>query len=240
MLYVLSFYPDDERFAQAVPDMEAVWEAVLDSFAFLSPKFREMYIDLCPANDPDTSPYYSLDDGYCLSYPTEWAVDKPIEHETVFVGPLPETGDRARVFIEVEGAAGRTASQVADALVTEVHSTLPGFPIARSEIVIGGESAVLLDGMPGQEISRQIVVVHGERLYSLTFVPADRQVGQAYTQMEAIYTALADSFVFLTTVDGLMDDQVMDVAAAPHGAVWFATHAGLSHFDPARFTWLRP
>jgi hypothetical protein len=39
-LYNLSFYPDSERFPQAAPDVNALWETVIASFAFLPPETR--------------------------------------------------------------------------------------------------------------------------------------------------------------------------------------------------------
>jgi hypothetical protein len=39
-LYALSFYPVDERFPQAAPDVEELWQTVSDSFAFLPPETR--------------------------------------------------------------------------------------------------------------------------------------------------------------------------------------------------------
>jgi hypothetical protein len=37
-LYQLSFYPVDERFPQAEPDVDAIWQAVIESFTFVSPE----------------------------------------------------------------------------------------------------------------------------------------------------------------------------------------------------------
>jgi hypothetical protein len=63
--------------------------------------------------------------------------------------------------------------------------------------LIGGEPAVMLDGMPGQHLSRQVVVVHGGRLYRLTFVPSDRSLAESYEQMEHLYASVLDSFRFV-------------------------------------------
>jgi hypothetical protein len=40
--------------------------------------------------------------------------------ETVIVGPVPGAGDRARAFVDVGEAAGRTAEQAADEVVDVV------------------------------------------------------------------------------------------------------------------------
>ncbi len=69
--------------------------------------------------------------------------------------------------------------------------------IERSVISVGGEDAVVLDGLPGQDINRQVVVVHGDRLYHLTFVPASADYGDLYAQMETLYSTAIDSLAFV-------------------------------------------
>jgi hypothetical protein len=54
-----------------------------------------------------------------------------------------------------------------------------------------------LENVPGQDVSRQALVVHGDRVYKLTFVPADQAAGEVYAQMEALYTTVVNSFRFL-------------------------------------------
>jgi uncharacterized protein YndB with AHSA1/START domain len=44
-LYALSFYPVDERFPQAVQDVEELWQTVVDSFAFLPPETQAADIE---------------------------------------------------------------------------------------------------------------------------------------------------------------------------------------------------
>lgn len=131
--------------------------------------------------------------GYCLHYPDDFTVENPLETEVVLLGPVPGAGDRARAFIEVEDAAGRTTAQAADALL----AGLPDFDVVRGQIGLGGEPAVLLDRVPGQDLSRQIITVHGGRLYRLTFVPSDPEFDEPYRDMERVYAAVLNSFRFM-------------------------------------------
>jgi hypothetical protein len=131
--------------------------------------------------------------GYCLLYPSGYSVERPNSEETALVvGSLLDVSN-PRVYIKVSDAGGRTAEQAADAIVAD----FPGFEIVRSSATIGGQSAVVLDGVPGQDISRQVVMVHGDRQYRLTFVPASQDAGEIYTRMEEFYQMVVGSFNFL-------------------------------------------
>jgi hypothetical protein len=132
--------------------------------------------------------------GYGLLYPAGYDVQHPNEHETVlFVGSLLNV-EQPRAYIKVQEAGGRTAAQVAD----ELTAAFAGFNIKRTNVTIGGEAAVVLDNIPGQDTSRQVVIVHDDRLYMLTFVPASEDYGEVYTQMENLYTIVLNSFEFST------------------------------------------
>jgi hypothetical protein len=103
-----------------------------------------------------------------------------------------------KLLIEVQDAAGRTAEQAANELLAAVSCPYGGPECQRIfGLWVGYEPAEVLDNMPGQEISRQVIVVHDGRLFKLTFVPADPQAGEVYTQMESLYTMAINSFRFL-------------------------------------------
>jgi hypothetical protein len=95
--------------------------------------------------------------------------------------------------IDVVPTQGMTAAQMADQMV----QSMPDFPIERTELTIGGEPAVQLDRVPGQDLNRQVIFVKGNQLFVLTFVPSDPAAGDVYTQMEALYTTAIHSFRFI-------------------------------------------
>ena len=66
----------------------------------------------------------------------------------------------------------------------------------RSNATIAGQEAVVLDGVPGQDINRQIMIVRNGRLYQLTFVPASEDAGEVYARMEQLYQKVVDSLNF--------------------------------------------
>jgi hypothetical protein len=50
------------------------------------------------------------------------------------------------------------------------------FRVHGSQGMLAEEPAVILDGMPGQDINRVVPAAHAGRLKELTFVPADREM----------------------------------------------------------------
>src|SRR5574340_1112112 len=95
-------------------------------------------------------------------YPDNIKVDGPILDDS---GPM---AVRASMGITVEDAAGRTADEV----VNQVVAANPSVPMPQSVITLGGEPAVLLlDGIPAQLPNRTLFIVHGDKLYTIGFVP---------------------------------------------------------------------
>ena len=72
----------------------------------------------CPSATTGTQLLTNEEAGYCLLYPAEYYVMYPNENETC-LAPVADSMQchSANAFIVVDAAAGRTASQVADALV---------------------------------------------------------------------------------------------------------------------------
>ncbi|HUT21173.1 MAG TPA: hypothetical protein VM366_18625, partial [Anaerolineae bacterium] len=78
-------------------------------------------------------------------------------------GRIPEAGSGcrangrmeqdARLSIEVRDAAGRIAEEAVEERLADVA----GSRVARSTTTVGGTEAIVLDPMPGQELSRQVL-----------------------------------------------------------------------------------
>jgi NAD(P)-dependent dehydrogenase (short-subunit alcohol dehydrogenase family) len=154
---------------------------------------RDAPAAVCPEPAAGTELLKVEEHGYCLLYPIGYSIERPNPEETVLVvGSLLDVSN-PRVYIKVNNADGRTVEQAADAVVAD----FPGFEIVRSSAAIGGQAAIVLDGVPGQDMSRQIVVVRNDRLYRLTFVPASEDAGEVYTRMEQFYQIVLDSMSFL-------------------------------------------
>jgi len=135
--------------------------------------------------------------GYCLLYPQGYLEIYTDPAQVCLVPEGPTMGcHNANAFINVEPAAGRTADQIADEAIADAEAVIPGIGIRRTGATVSGESAVVLEGLPGVASSRNVVVVHDGRLYELIFVPWD-ETGEDFARIESLYETIIHSFSFL-------------------------------------------
>jgi hypothetical protein len=145
----------------------------------------------CPSETADLKLFMNAEAGYCFLYPTDHSIGLPaliIIHPNGAVGgDMP--GD-AWAQITVESASGRTAAQVADEKIAEAGE---GFNITRAEILIDGKQAVVVDGRPAQDPSREVFLVDNDRLYTLYFLPWDPRADWS-PELENLYASVITSF----------------------------------------------
>jgi hypothetical protein len=96
----------------------------------------------------------------------------------------------AVIIVNMEAASGRTAAQVADEKIAEAGE---GFPIVRSEILIDGKQAIVVDGLPAQDSSREVFIVDNNRLYILFFMPWEPNADW-FSELEKLYSSVIASF----------------------------------------------
>jgi len=138
-------------------------------------------------------PYNNDRLGFGLYLPKGYQVSEPTENYVAIIGPqVPGHPGGAYLFVEL--ANGRTAEQVVEAVKAEQG---PGFNIYIGTVMdIDGTQALVVNGLPGQDPNLQLFMVHNDLLYHIMFMPDDLQAGEAYRQMQNIYTTLVNTFHF--------------------------------------------
>ena len=141
----------------------------------------------------DTAQTFSSDAlGLCFSYPQGY-LQIPYNDTVEIVAPeIPGSELRGLFWLEKSDAYDRTAQVIADQDV----SMVPGLNPGRSTLTLGGEKAVVLDGMPGQDFTRKVYIVHEKTLYILTFTPTLSENVAAGDQMEVLFTAVTSSWAW--------------------------------------------
>ncbi len=141
----------------------------------------------CPEALPDLAIVRDYRRGFCLLVPaTHTLFDTSPDEITIAKESLLNVTD-PRLQIAVIPAEGRTAEQFADAIVAE----FAGFEIARSTATIAGQPAVMLDNVPGQDLSRRVLIAHNDRLYTFTFSPLSN------AEIEAFYATIIEHLVLV-------------------------------------------
>lgn len=130
--------------------------------------------------------------GFCFSYPQGYTLVSDSETVEIAAPDLPGSDVKGLFWLEISDSYHRTAEKIAD----EDMTTLAGLNIGRWPLTLDGEPSVVLDGVPGQDLQRRVYVVHHQTLYILAFTPTRTENKAAGNQMEALYTAITNSWAW--------------------------------------------
>lgn len=147
----------------------------------------------CPEAVPGTHQLLAPAQGICFLYPDTYnALQGEDGTITLYVRSL--FGSHVPLAsISYSAAEGQsleeiTAQRVLDYAWTE---TKP------ESITLGGEAAVMLDNLPGQDTNRRVVAVHDGRVYDLMISGIGANYGTAGELAEAFYETVIASFQFI-------------------------------------------
>jgi hypothetical protein len=136
--------------------------------------------------------------GYCLLYPEEYVqVDTGGNEVCVVTEDFVFWESPCTVALGVADAAGRGLEQVVDERMVQID-----FDVARSERTVGGVEAVVLDGVPGVDLMREVRLVHEDRMYQLTFALPGPDDPSAIERFERLYDTIIDSFTLVPMAPG--------------------------------------
>jgi hypothetical protein len=156
----------------------------------------------CPGPTGDLQRLVDPVHGYCLTYPAEYKVEKPNPSGTLLViGGLLNAGD-PRALITVTDTQGITLEETA----RRVESENAGFDVKRSQTTVAGETAVVFDGLPGEDVNRRVFFVHDGLLYYMYFAPADPANADIYGRLQTLYTQVVGSFMFIPRSTAAVDE----------------------------------
>ena len=189
-----------EEYGEVGQQAEALFQMMTESFQFIAvdPAAELVAGPECPEAGEGLVLYSNTEDGFCLLLPEKYMVDDTLGSDTgtetaVFVESLMNTAE-PKLFITVQPANGRTLEEV----TSEKQEEFADFEVMFSfGYMLDGVPANQFDQLPGQDLNRQVVLVHNDRFYTLTFVPDDPAMGDVYSEMEALYETVMDSFSFL-------------------------------------------
>ncbi len=128
--------------------------------------------------------------GLCFSYPQGYQQIPSGDSIEIAAPDLPGSDMKVLFWLEIGNAYGRGAETIA----AQDMTLATGVDVGRSTIVVGGQPAVVLDGMPGQDLQRRVYVVRQPTLYVLAFMPTRSDDQAAREQMETLYAAVTGSW----------------------------------------------
>ena len=128
--------------------------------------------------------------GLCFSYPQGYTQIPYNDTVEIAAPDLPDSDLKGLFWLEISDSENRTVDEVADQELTYVT----GLDVGRWTVTLDGEQALVLDGMPGQDLQRRVYIVHQQKLYILAFMPTRSENKAASDQMETLYTAVTSSW----------------------------------------------
>jgi hypothetical protein len=173
-----------------VSTVEPSQTAVADLF---TPTPQVLEITPAPTSVNDTAQLFSSDRlSLCFSFPQGYTQIPYNDTVEIAAPDLPGSDIKGLFWLEISDSYNRTAEKIADQDMTYVAGLNPG----RWTVTLGGEQALVLDGMPGQDLVRRVYIVHQQSLYVLTFSPTRSENAAASDQMEALYSAVTSSWAW--------------------------------------------
>jgi hypothetical protein len=174
----------DPRFLQASPSTSIPLEGAPESCA----------------PHGDLRAYFEPEGRYCLLYPAHFRIGDAAESHFVFYGPpLDETIEpvMGMLVIHVEDApVGLTLDDIIDTDDEVIRSADPSL-VTREPMTLGSEPAERVEGVGERSRGRVVFVLRDDVLYKLSFYPVDNRFPQAAPDVDAIWSAVVESFTFL-------------------------------------------
>ncbi len=130
--------------------------------------------------------------GVCFSYPHGYQQIPTGDSIEIAAPGVPGSDVRGLFWLETGNAYDRSG----DTIAAQDMALAAGTDVRRSTIMLGGEPAVVLDGMPGQDLQRRVYVVRQPTLYVLAFMPTRSQDQGVSAQMETLYAAVTGSWAW--------------------------------------------
>ena len=137
---------------------------------------------------------------YCFLYPAglrahaaDQGIGNGISGTAVWGPPLDSGPEPLAVGMNIthlEAANGRSAQQIASDYISQTGGEL------GEEITVGGETAVVVNNIPGLFPLRSIFLVHNDQVYHFQFAPEGVMTTVLLPGLEDIYQAVIASFVF--------------------------------------------
>jgi len=173
---------------------QPVGETGLSGFVYTNDttaKSREVVLQVISTLSLPAELFSSDELGLCFSYPRGYT-QIPADAVEIAGPNLPGSDMKGLFWLEMSDSYNRTAEKIADQEMTYAA----GLDVGRWTVMLGGEQAVVLDGMPGQDLQRRVYVVHQQTLYILGFMPARSENKAAGDQMESLYTTVINSWAW--------------------------------------------
>lgn len=131
--------------------------------------------------------------GICFLYPDNYDVFQSEDGSlTLYVRSLLNT-EAPLAAVRLEALNGRTIQEIVPDYPSDAELAAMSF----LTIDLGGEQAIVLDNLPGQDINRRVIAMHDGRLVDIMVARIGEEYGPVGEQAEALYQMITETFQFI-------------------------------------------
>jgi hypothetical protein len=147
----------------------------------------------CPVAAPGTHQLIAVAQGVCFLYPNTYNAAQSEDGAIMLYVRSMFNNHVPLGFINSTPAGGQTLEEITAQRLADY-----AWPETQPEsIIFGGEAAVMLDNLPGQDTNRRVVAVHEDRVYDLVVHGVGANYGAAGELAEALYDTVIASLQFI-------------------------------------------
>lgn len=204
-MYSITVHPDGEAYSDFADQVDQVWADLNQTVRFFAPvpdgTQYQTEAEVCPTEQDGAQLVMNLTEGWCALIPADWSEDQAFDFPGRFVGG-PEIGEfwpgqppYANIVIGFSGpSAGVSLEQrVEGRMNANGHPEL----VERTDSVVGGYQAVILDTKDGPVPERVALIQAGNYQYSVLGTPFDSaEYPQAQPALQAAWDLVIGSVQF--------------------------------------------
>ncbi len=153
----------------------------------------------CPPVTPGTQQLIDAAQGICFLYPDDYDVSQGTENAFGLYVQSPLNTEAPLASISFEAANDRSLEEVTNQRLADY-----AFPDTHPQsILLGGQPAVMLDNLPGQDTNRRVFTIHNDTVIDLLVARIGEGYGEVGVQAEEMYEMITSSFQFIPAVAGV-------------------------------------
>lgn len=147
----------------------------------------------CPEAPNGAHQLVNAAQGICFLYPDIYDVFQGADGSlTLYVRSLLNT-EAPFASIQMEALNGRSIQEVVPDYPSDSDLATSSF----LTIDLGGEQAMVLDNLPGQDINRRVIAIHNGRVVDIMIARIGEEYGEVGQQAEMLYQMMTESFQFI-------------------------------------------
>lgn len=147
----------------------------------------------CPAAGAGTHQLIDAANGICFLFPDNYDVMKTDTGELTLYVKSPLNTEAPLANVRVVAIDGRSIQEIIPDYPSDAELAAMSF----LTIDLGGETATVLDMLPGQDTNRRVIALHNDHLVDIMIARIGEEYGEVGQQAEALYQTITESFRFM-------------------------------------------